>query len=62
MKCYLHHLAFVASHFGGGTSPILPKIIKCTRDDSIFSNCSTIDQDISQCQHAAGVICEGLCM
>ena len=41
-------------------SPILPKSIQCTRQDKIFSDCSTTDQDTSQCQHVAGVICEGL--
>ena len=57
---YLYHPVSVVSNFGRGTSPILPKNIQCTRDDSIFSECSTTDQDTSLCQHVAGVICEGL--
>ena len=50
----------VVSNFGRGKSPIVPKSIQCTSDDSIFSDCSTTDQDTSQCQDVAGVICEGL--
>ena len=57
---HLYHPVSVVSNFGRGTSPILPKSILCTRDDSIFSECSTTDRDTSQCQHVAGVICEGL--
>ena len=57
---YLHRPVSVISNFGRGTSPVLPKIIQCTRDDSIFSECSTTYQVTSQCQHVAGVICEGL--
>ena len=50
------------SHFGRGSSPILHKRIQCTRNDSIFGNCSKTDRDTSQCQHVAGVICEGIYM
>ena len=57
---YPHRSVSVVSNFGRGTSPILPKSIQCTSDDSIFSDCSATDQDTSQCQHVAGVICEGL--
>ena len=62
LKVYeLHHnLVSAVSNFGRGSSPILPKSIQCTRDDSVFSNCSTTDRDTSPCQHVAGVICEGL--
>ena len=59
MKSF-HHLISVVYNFGHGMSPILPKSIHCTREDSILSDCSTTDQDISQCQHVAGVICGGL--
>ena len=57
---YLHHPVSVVSNFGRGTSPILLQSIQCTRDDSIFSDCSTTDRNINECQHVAGVICEGL--
>ena len=55
----LHHPVSVVSNFGRGTSQILSQSIRCTRHDNIFSDCSITAQDISQCQHVAGVICEG---
>ena len=50
----------VASNFGRGTNPILPKSIQCSTDDPTFSDCNTTDLNVSQCQHVAGVICEGV--
>ena len=60
MNICLHYSVSVASNFGDGTRSILSQRIQCTSDNSIFSNCSILDRNTSQCQHAAGVICEGL--
>ena len=49
----------VVSHFGRGTSPILNKNIQCSSGYNVLSQCTIIEQDTSQCQHVAGVICEG---
>ena len=49
----------LVSNFGRGTRPILPKAIECTVDDDTLSGCATTDLDISQCEHEAGVVCDG---
>ena len=49
----------VVSNFGRGNSPILSKTIKCSSNDETLSHCDTIDMDVTECQHVAGVICQG---
>ena len=50
----------VVSNFGQGTSPILSQSIQCTSSDNALSECDIAARDQSQCQHVAGIICEGL--
>ena len=56
---YLNLTVEVVANFGRDTSPILPQSIQCTRDDSVFFDCSIKDRD-SPCHPVGGVICEGL--
>ena len=56
----IHLSVSVVSNFGRGTSPILNKNFQCSSGYNVLSQCTITEQNTSQCQHVAGVICEGL--
>ena len=56
----IHLIVPVVVGYGRGTAPILPQMINChSYRINTFSDCSTAELDISQCQHAAGIDCQG---
>ena len=46
--------------YGSGRSPILPLNVSCSENDATFSECSSVDLDVSLCTHVAGVDCKGV--
>ena len=57
----LHCTGPIVIGYGRGASPILPQSITChSYRNKTFSDCSTAELDVSQCERVAGVDCQGI--